>query len=217
MKYWFRVYPELNALVAQWIEHLSSEQRVAGSSPAGSTMSWLLFVTQFLLFCIILLLVLYFISMVISDFYDAPYVPTAHRSIERIITGLSISKHDVFFDLGCGDGRTAIYMAKTHKIRSIGIELNPILHSLSLLKKAWYKCSLVQFYRQDILKTDLKTATIIYCFLYPEILNKLSQKLIKECQSNTLIVSHGFKIKRLQKYTVKELTMKPFSTYIYRL
>ena len=108
-------------------------------------------------------------------------------------------------------------MARKYKIKSIGIELNPILHFLSLLKKAWYGCSLAQFCRQDILEVDLKSATIIYCFLYPEIVSKLSQKFVKECRPKTLIISHGFKIKKLQKYKIKELVMKPFSTYIYRL
>lgn len=155
--------------------------------------------------------------MLISDLFGVPFVPTRNRSLEQIFDYLAFTKKDVFYDLGSGDGRLTFYVNQRYGIRSVGVELNPLLYWFSKLKKNLAKNKKVSFVRQNFFDLNLSTASVIYLFLFPEIVNRLYPKLRKECQKGTIIISHGFKIKPLEKKLVNTLTAKPFSTYYYRL
>ncbi len=175
------------------------------------------FFVQFVMLLLLIYLLLYFLSMIISDFFGVPFVPTRGRSISEIFDEVRFRKRDVFYDLGCGDGRLTFYVWQKFGIKSIGIELNPLLHWYTSLKKRLIKADRTIFLKKDLFDVDLRDATVIYVFLFPEVLDRLSRKLSRECRKGTLIVSHGFKIKGFGRKLEKQKTEKPFSTYYYRL
>ena len=177
----------------------------------------LIIIIQLILFLILFVLMLYFLSMMISDFFGVPFVPTRQRSLKEIFAKVKVKKEDLFFDLGCGDGRLPFFMAQEYGVRAIGVELNPLLNWYAKLKAKVTKNKLVQFRRENIFDTNLKKANIIYLFLFPEVVEKLKEKFLKECATGTLIVSHGFKVKYLEKQKFAELPGKPFTTYYYRI
>lgn len=155
--------------------------------------------------------------MMISDLFGVPFVPTRHKNVYNIFKKIKIKKKDVFYDLGCGDGRLVFYITKTYGIKAVGVELNPLLYAYQLIKKKLTKNKLTQFYHKDIFKINFEQATIVYLFLFPEIVDRLVPKLIKQCNKNTLIISHGFEAKALKNKEFLKLKDKPFATYFYRL
>jgi len=172
---------------------------------------------QLVLLLILGVYILYFASMLISDLFGIPYVPTRSRSLREIFTKLSFNKKDVFYDLGSGDGRLPFYIAKKYNIKAVGVELNPLLYFYSQLKKKICKTEKVYFYRKNFFDQNLSDATVIYSFLFPEVVEKLSQKIRRECQKKTIIISHGFKIKSFASKLVFILPGKRFRTYFYQL
>jgi len=172
---------------------------------------------QIVIFLLLILFMFYFLSMVISDFFGVPFVPTRQRSLEEIFSQIKIKKTDVFYDLGAGDGRLVFFVNKFFGIRAYGVELNPLLHLFSRIKAKWLKTKRVVFIKKSFFDTDLSKATIIYLFLFPEVVEKLSAKLKKECSKGTIIISHGFKLNWLEKSKFLELKGKPFTTHYYRL
>ena len=44
--------------------------------------------------------------------YDVPWVPTRYELIKHIMRIARVGPGDVFYDLGCGDGRVVIEAAK---------------------------------------------------------------------------------------------------------
>lgn len=160
---------------------------------------------------------LYFASMLISDLFGVPFVPTRSRSLSDIFNMLQFSKKDVFYDLGSGDGRLPFFVNQQYHIKTVGIELNPLLYWFSRLRKKISKNNQVNFYRANFFDLDLTPATVIYLFLFPEVVTKLYPKFVKECRKGTIIISHGFKVKPLNKRLVYTLASKPFSTYYYQL
>lgn len=177
----------------------------------------LIIAVQLILFTILFLFLLYFLSMIISDLFGVPFVPTRGKSVEQILAQIKFKRHDVFYDLGCGDGRLVFYVARHYKIRAVGVELNPLLYFFSQLKKKFTRNHRVSFYRRNFFDVDLRQSTVIYLFLFPEVVEKLKAKILKECRHGTIIISHGFKAKYLEARKFKELTEKPFATYYYRL
>jgi hypothetical protein len=59
--------------------------------------------------------------------YVAPYVPTCATAQTKILELLALTKHDVLFDLGCGDARLLLEaVQQTPGLRAIGIEIRQL-------------------------------------------------------------------------------------------
>ncbi|GAM19571.1 hypothetical protein SAMD00019534_027460, partial [Acytostelium subglobosum LB1] len=56
-----------------------------------------------------------------------PYATSSPFSIDRMLRMANCDQDDIVIDVGCGDGRIAIYAAKHFGVKSIGIDVNPEL------------------------------------------------------------------------------------------
>ena len=104
-----------------------------------------------------------------------------------------VSKNDIVYDLGCGDGRIVIAAAKTHGARGVGIDINPerIAEAKANARKAGVE-HLVRFEENDLFLADFKEATVVTLFLLPAVNLKLRPKLLAELKPGTRIVSNTF-------------------------
>ena len=57
---------------------------------------------------------------------DVPFVPTTEPAVQAMMKLAGVTKTDVVYDLGCGDGRLVIAAAKTFGARAVGIDINPV-------------------------------------------------------------------------------------------
>lgn len=155
--------------------------------------------------------------MIYSDLKGSPYVPSKLKEIQFILKEAKLKKGQKFIDLGCGDGRTVREAVVTHKVEGVGVDVNRVLiwwaRSLSKLKKN----NNMRFVTSDIFGIDLKDYDVVYVFLMPRILEKLSGKFSKELKKGSQIISHGFRIKGLENKLYKTISHEPFPTYFYRL
>jgi ribosomal protein L11 methylase PrmA len=104
-----------------------------------------------------------------------------------------VTKNDVLYDLGSGDGRIVITAAKKFGTRGFGIDLDPqrVKEANQNAQQAGVS-NLVQFRQQDLFQADLSNATVVTLYLLPEVNLKLRSKLISELKPGTRIVSHAF-------------------------
>jgi SAM-dependent methyltransferase len=128
-----------------------------------------------------------------QDRFDVPYVPTHERVVEEMLKMARVTKDDVVYDLGCGDGRIVITAAKKYGARGVGVDIDPerIKESKENARKAGVT-DRVTFVQRDLFKMDLKEASVVTLYLLPEINLKLRPKLFKELKPGTRIVSHDF-------------------------
>src|SRR5262245_13436924 len=56
---------------------------------------------------------------------DVVYVPTPHDVVAKMLELAKVTKNDVVYDLGCGDGRIVVAAAKQFGARGIGFDINP--------------------------------------------------------------------------------------------
>jgi len=146
----------------------------------------------FLILCILML-----ITGLVSLFSGVPYVPTPHKTVRKMIDLAKLKHGEKVFDLGCGDGRL-LYEAEKHtKTGGVGYELAPIPYYIAKIK-GWLKKSKIKLHMKSLFKADLSEANVLFCYLMPHMLRKLTDKIITECQSGTRIISHGFKIEGLK-------------------
>ncbi|HET9478619.1 MAG TPA: class I SAM-dependent methyltransferase, partial [Pyrinomonadaceae bacterium] len=125
---------------------------------------------------------------------DVPYVPTPQNVVDEMLKLAKVTKDDVVYDLGCGDGRLVITAVKKFNAkRGFGVDIDPqrITESNANAKAAGVT-DRVEFAVQDLFQTDLKDATVVTLYLLPEVNLRLRPKLLNELQPGTRVVSHSF-------------------------
>lgn len=162
-----------------------------------------------ILFSIISLWLLFWqISNFISVFYGSPYVMVDKIVIQRALKLANLKKGEVFYDLGCGRGDVLI-KAGEMGAKAIGFEISPYYYlyakiRIGILKLIPFNCSSIKkglnprrvtvFYK-NIYKTNLSKADVVYCYLLPKMLEKLTPKFKKELKKGGRLISIGFPLK----------------------
>jgi SAM-dependent methyltransferase len=124
---------------------------------------------------------------------DVYYVPTPEEVVIEMLQMAQVTQNDIVYDLGCGDGRIVITAAKVFGARGVGVDIDPvrIKKSNENTRKAGVT-DRVRFIEQDLFKTDIREATVVSLYLYPELNLRLRPKLFRELRPGTRIVSHEF-------------------------
>ena len=122
----------------------------------------------------------------------APYVPTPIDVVHRMLELANVTKDDVLYDLGCGDGRIVIEAAQRYGSRGVGIDYDPerIAEARATAKRRGLD-HLVTFRQEDALTTDVSEATVVTLYLLSSSNRKLRPNLTAQLQPGSRIVSHA--------------------------
>lgn len=161
--------------------------------------------------------VVFWISLIYSDLKGSPFVASKMKEVEYILKEANLKKGQIFYDLGCGDGRVVRKAVQLYGVYGVGIDVNLWLIYWSRLMSKFQKLKNIEFKVADICKIDLHDAQVIYIFLMPKFLEKLAPKFVGELKKNTLIISHGFKLEEMTNHLFKTIPHTPFPTYFYRI
>lgn len=124
---------------------------------------------------------------------EVPYVQTPHKVVEAMLRLADVTKDDVVYDMGSGDGRIVISAARDFGARGVGVEIDPKLVAESYRWAAWAKVTdRVRFVQQDLFKTDLTPATVVTLYITRELNLRLRPKLLRELRPGARVVSHRF-------------------------
>ena len=125
---------------------------------------------------------------------DVPYVPTPQNVVDEMLRLANVTKNDVVYDLGCGDGRLVITAVKNFGAkRGFGVDIDPQrIQDSNANAKAAGVTDRVSFAVQDLFQTDLKDATVVTLYLLPEVNLRLRPKLLSDLRPGTRVVSHSF-------------------------
>lgn len=135
---------------------------------------------------------MFFLFIAPLVFWGAIYVSSKDGNIKKMIELAEIKAGEKVADLGAGDGKLVIALAKKGAEAS-GYEINPILvwiarrniNKSGLKGKAFIYWK--NFWNEDLSKFDVIT---VYGIGY--IMKKLERKLRKELKNNARVVSNAF-------------------------
>ena len=126
---------------------------------------------------------------------DAPFVPTPMPVVERMLELAKVSKDDVVFDLGSGDGRMVITAAQRYGARGVGVEINPVwVRDARRYAEQLGVTDRVTFRIEDLFTIDLREATVVTLYLLPWMNRKLAPRFRAELKPGARIVSHEYGI-----------------------
>jgi hypothetical protein len=123
---------------------------------------------------------------------DVIYVPTPPKVVEKMLEMAKVTKDDIVYDLGCGDGRIVVTAAKKYGCKAYGFDVDPqrIKESNENVEKNNVG-DLVTITQKDIFTLDLSQANVITLYLLPSLNVKLIPQLEK-LKPGSRIVSHDF-------------------------
>lgn len=146
------------------------------------------------LFFVLISLVYFIFSLLFlhSIIRGAPYVPVQRRTLKKMIELADIKSGQKAVDLGSGDGRIVIALAKAGAV-AYGYEINPILvwWTKRKIKKEGLEGKAFVF-QKNIWDENFSSFDIVTLFGIRKIMKDLSVKLEKELKPGAKIISYGF-------------------------
>ncbi|MGD0896900.1 MAG: methyltransferase domain-containing protein [Thermoguttaceae bacterium] len=126
---------------------------------------------------------------------DCVYVGTPNDVVAKMLDMAKITKDDVVYDPGCGDGRMVIAAARKYGCRGVGFEIVPklVAEGRQIAKKRKVD-HLVTIEDKDIYTVDYSKATVISMYLLPDMIVKL-RPLLEKMKPGSRIVAHDYAIK----------------------
>lgn len=126
---------------------------------------------------------------------DVIFVPTPPPVVDAMLEMAQVRDGDILYDLGSGDGRIPITAAKKHKVRAVGIDIDPErIKEARANAKAAGVADRVTFRQEDLFKADFSQATVVTLYLLDSLNEKLRPRLLSELKPGTRIVSHAFRM-----------------------
>jgi SAM-dependent methyltransferase len=136
------------------------------------------------------------------------FVATPQDVVERMLKMAGVTKDDMVYDLGCGDGRIVVTAAQRYGCRAVGYDLDPLRVQEARTNVAQHKVGpLVTIEQKDVLHVDLQGASVVTLYLGTEINARLIPQL-ETLRPGARIVSHDFPIGNLTPDKVVEMTSR---------
>ena len=152
-------------------------------------------------------------ALVLPCTRGAMFVGTSRRKIQAILAEILLSPSARVVDLGCGDGRFLRAVWRHYRVRAVGYEINPFAWALARTLGALFRVPAeVRF--GDFMQADLSGYDLIFCYLFPDVMPRLEEKIRREARPGTLIVSANFPLPGLKPKKVLHLDDP---VYFYRL
>jgi SAM-dependent methyltransferase len=144
---------------------------------------------------------------------DVIYVPTPHEVVDKMLRLAKVTKDDLVYDLGCGDGRIVVAAAKKYGCKAVGFDIDPkrVAEAKENVKKNKVE-HLVTIEQKDIFELDLSKASVITLYLLPSLNVKLIPQLEK-LKPGSRIVSHDFDMRGVEPDQRVEVTPKDGRTH----
>lgn len=115
------------------------------------------------------------------------FLPTDDESISPLCSVLRLEPDDVFYDLGCGDGKVVIKVVKHFRCRGIGIEVNRLLVQKARSQAESEFCEdselqdRISFIEDDISHVSLSNAKAVFIYMPDSALHTLLVKVLPHC------------------------------------
>lgn len=119
------------------------------------------------------------------------FQPSTPESVERLLKLADLRDDDVIVDLGSGNGTIVLTGAKMNsKLRGWGIEIDEKLVAESNgVAKAQGVADRVKFFHQNAFDADLREATVITMWLFPELMRLLRPTILERARPGTRVLT----------------------------
>jgi len=144
-----------------------------------------------------------------EDRPDVPFVPTDEAVVRRMLSLARVTRNDLLYDLGCGDGRIPIAAARLCGARAVGFDIDPhrVREARENVARAGVE-RLVSIRRMNLFEVDLSPADVVTTYLLPSLKDRLVEQF-RALRPGARIVSHAF---AMHDHPPKQVVSHEFTT-----
>jgi SAM-dependent methyltransferase len=169
------------------------------------------------MYIVFALLVLGLLSTAYAGLSLIVWVPTRRADLPRILKLADPRPNDIIYELGCGDGRVAAFLAEHSSAKIIGLELAWPFYLISKARQLLVGQNNLAIRCHNLFKTDLSDASTVYVFGIPgKLAEKLRPKLERELKPGAKVISYGFAIAGWQPEVMDQPSGKAARIFVYR-
>jgi SAM-dependent methyltransferase len=126
---------------------------------------------------------------------DIHFAVTPQPLADAMLTLAQVTRDDVVYDLGSGDGRIVVLAAQKYGARGVGIEIDHRLVEISrTVAREGEVADRATFVEGDLFTADISNATVVTMWLSTPVNRRLEAKLKRELHRGARIVSRQFPI-----------------------
>ena len=146
----------------------------------------------------------------------APWVPCRGRDVQRVVELVNLKPGEIFYELGCGDGRIVTAVNKRYHGKAIGLELAVMMYVAAKIRQFFNWDKNLQIKYKNLFKEDLSGADVVYVFGMPfSLKERLRGKLEKELKPGARVISYVFPIAGWEPVKIDKPTERDLSVYLY--
>jgi Methyltransferase domain len=119
------------------------------------------------------------------------FVGSNPEAIERMVRIADLQEGDVVTDLGSGDGRIVIAAVQSRAgVRGWGVDVDEkLVNEANAEAKKLGLAERVQFFHRNAFDADPRQASVIFMWLWPELMHLLRTKILAEARPGTRVVT----------------------------
>ncbi len=145
---------------------------------------------------------------------NAPLFFSPKKGIEAALKFINPRRGAVFFDLGCGSGRSLIIAEKKFGLHSTGFELAVTSYLIGITNLFLHKAKDADIVFKNLYKAPLGKADIVFCFLNTRAMEKIEKKFELEMKPGSWLISYCFALEK-RKPTKKNVLENKYEFYLY--
>ena len=146
-------------------------------------------------------------------------MPSSNKAYSTMMQLADETGSGPVIDLGSGWGHFVIRIAKKNPQRQIvGYELSLLPWFTSIVFKKILGLKNLTLHRQNFYKVNLSEASVLVCYLYPEAMNRIQEKLLLEQPQVDFLISNNFALPSWKSYKAVQLDdFYKSPIYLYKL
>ena len=147
----------------------------------------------------------------------AMFHPSACVRVKTALDHVPMKAGDLLVDIGCGDGRVLREAKRRYGVRARGFEVNPLAYALARLRTIGMEEIEIRF--TNFWNVDIGDADVVFCYLFPDVMDRLAHKLEKELHPGTRVISCNFPVPgwRHRELVYPESSLHADPIYLYQI
>lgn len=146
--------------------------------------------------------------------WGAGYSPSSRKSVARVLEAAGVGEGTKVYDLGSGFGGVVFEAARRYGATCVGVEIDPL--------KCWWSRRAakrkhldgkVEIRRENLFDVDVSDADVVCLFLYPPIMKRVKEKLLRQMKPGKVVVSKSYRLPGWEPEVADEKS----GAYVYRI
>ena len=163
---------------------------------------------------------LLFVFSLVSVFpitQGAMFHPSAQVRVRTFLDHVPMKAGDLLVDIGCGDGRILRAARQRYGVRALGFEVNLLAYILARIRTLGMEGIEVRL--RNFWNVDIGDADVVFCYLFPDVMGRLAQKLVRELRPGALVISCNFPLPgwRHSELLYPESSLHADPIYLYQI